>query len=275
MSNPQQGSSDLPYRTYTPTSIRSHASTRTTDSVAPPQPPFRQAAVSPTQSTHSNHPHPNIEDTLNATAAHVFPEQPAPNKRSEGGEADKDVSHEGIDPHLKPPVPSPHEEKAEARDPDQTPLMKGTPLDELKTPMFERAGMFGKNAGVENKTSQRRSGSDDTIHAMRGGTRVDQSQVPDPFAPSPPPEEMDEDGDLPQEMTGSVPAPRSAGARAAEGAVQPNRPGFGASKEIGSVCQMVYSETLADSSLGPHGRFSFDICFERTPVGGRRGGFFV
>jgi len=105
--------------------------------------------------------HAHMEQVLNATAKHVFPEQPSPNERETGGS--KDVTKEGL-PHVAKRSSDPsrqarharrrqekikngedddsdieEQDDAEERDPDQKPLMHGTPLDELKTPMFERS----------------------------------------------------------------------------------------------------------------------------------------
>ena len=105
--------------------------------------------------------HPHMEQVLNATAKHVFPEQPSPDESKTGGS--KDVTKEGL-PHVAKRSSDPsrqarharrrqdkirngedddsdieEQDDAEERDPDQKPLMHGTPLDELKTPMFERS----------------------------------------------------------------------------------------------------------------------------------------
>lgn len=214
-------------------------------------PPFPQTAVSPDphspnhhrQHHHSNpqHHHPNIETALNTTAAHVFPEHLQPGKAGQDGlEKDKDVSHEGIEKQFQPPVPSPHEEKSEDRDPDQQPLMKGTPLDELKTPMFERSSAFGR------PSKQRTSGSDETIQGVDNSRRQPaHTSVPDPFSPSPPPEEVDATSqDSSMAAKEGLPRPSESGAG------QPVRPGFGAGREMGSVS--------SNSSLN----FRFDADFE-------------
>ena len=130
----------------------------------PGQPLFERNAMSPRpggQQQHNHDPiagHPHVEQMLNATAKHVFPEKPAPNEKETGGS--KDVSKEGL-PHVAhrghaesgsrshhsssrrqskaADTDDEDDEDDEDKDPDQKPLMHGTPLDELKTPMFERS----------------------------------------------------------------------------------------------------------------------------------------
>jgi hypothetical protein len=136
----------------------------TNDIGQPGQPLFESDATSPppgSQRQQNHDPiagHPHVEQMINATAKHVFPQQPGPNQRETGGS--KDVSREGL-PHVahrnhpssesQSQRPSSRRQSkaagsddednndGEEKDPDQKPLMHGTPLDELKTPMFERS----------------------------------------------------------------------------------------------------------------------------------------
>lgn len=129
----------------------------------PGQPLFESNATAPPPAArrHDNpdplSAHPHMEQMLNATAKHVFPEQPSPGPQETGGT--KDVSKEGLprvanresqedgkgagqsSRRLSRADESDDDDK-EDKDPDQKPLMHGTPLDELKTPMFERSGGF-------------------------------------------------------------------------------------------------------------------------------------
>lgn len=94
----------------------------------------------------------------------------------------------------------------EDRDPDQQPLIKGTPLDELKTPMFERpaGGMLSRNA---------------TATAGQPGLRLAQDRIDEHATPH---AEFGKDvGHVDEAATAVV------------GKTQ--RPGFGAGKEMGSV----------------------------------------
>ena len=199
------------------------------------QPPFPQPAVSPT-STHTplspRQPpphHPHIEDAINATAAHVAPEHPAP--RREPGEG-QDVSHEGIgrDNEVHSRTPQPGEGKRrEERDPSQMPIIKGTPLDEMRTPMFERSSAFPQM----DAPSTRQQGAIGSLPERRS------QEVEDPFEQSPP-------------SSPSTPQPRDG--RAGEediiaqqmGKAAP-RPGFGASHEMGSVSRFTAKSTSSST----------------------------
>jgi hypothetical protein len=63
------------------------------------------------------------------------------------------------------------EPSQEDRDPDQQPLMKGTPLDELKTPMFERPGrgMLSRNPPEDSAVDAGRA--DEAATAVAGKTQ--------------------------------------------------------------------------------------------------------
>ena len=71
---------------------------------------------------------------INATAQHIFPEQPAPSK-AEG--VQKEVKRDGVDSET---------EGEEER--DEEPLIGGTPLEEMKTPMVEAGSYFGGSKQV-------------------------------------------------------------------------------------------------------------------------------
>jgi sterol 3beta-glucosyltransferase len=99
------------------------------------QTPFPARGTDPDPAPHI---HPNTEALLNAAAKHVFPEQPAP------AVDDKDVTRE-----------SQNTKKGDGRGEDQRPLMYGTPLDEMQTPMFERsAPSFRRGMGGRRETSE-------------------------------------------------------------------------------------------------------------------------
>ena len=108
-------------------------------SSTPPQdehirPPFLPTGVFPGK--RSSVPHPHAEDVINATAQHVFPERPAP-RQGEG--ADKDVRRDG--------VISESEDDAER---EEEPIIGGTPLEDIKTPMLERGSFINSRSGGES-----------------------------------------------------------------------------------------------------------------------------
>jgi hypothetical protein len=198
------------------------------------QPPFPPSVVetppnatSPgtTDSTAGQPPHPRIEEALNATAAHVLPEYPIPRGEDHGGV--KDVSKEGIgrDNEVHPHTPQPGEGKREEeKDPQQRPIIVGTPLDELRTPMFERGATSLYPAQADDKPP----------------TVTEESL--DPFAQSPP-------------STPSTPQPQAAGRAGTrpdnEVGRRLDRPGFGSGKEIGSVSFHIFGLCDVYNSLSP------------------------
>ena len=111
----------------------------------------------------------------------------------------------------------------EDRDPDQQPLIRGTPLDELKTPMFERPGR-----GMLSRNATATAGQPGLRPAHE---RIDKTDVAPPAQASAGAGRIDET------------------ATAVAGKAQ--RPGFGAGKEMGSVSRVLY---IASSRfiLAPH-----------------------
>lgn len=104
--------------------------------------PFPARGTEPDPAPHI---HPNTEALLNAAAKHVFPDHPAPPKDN------KDVTREA------------QRAKRENERQDQRPLMHGTPLDEMQTPMFERSAPSFRGMGRRRETGDTVRGVE-TIH---------------------------------------------------------------------------------------------------------------
>ena len=123
-------------------------------------PPFAPHATYPDDRA-SPPAHPRAEAFVNATAQHVFPERPGP-KQGDGDERDKDVgvTQEGRTKGDK--------DEDEQEDEEQQPILIGTPLDEMKTPVFER-GMSsldmatGQEPRGRTRNPPRRQDTTDTI----------------------------------------------------------------------------------------------------------------
>ena len=158
-----------------------------------PLPPFPPKAVAPGEGDSEPH-HPSAEAFINTTAKHVFPEaqNPAQNDAPPTGEEkSKVVSRD-------PDHPDDFEEDQEQ------PLIGGTPLEDMQTPMLERPGMsFGR--------SYREVGAGD-----KSGSGV--LQKPEVPTPVPEDEEM---------VAGIAPNVKQEGSTA--------RPGFGGARGVGSV----------------------------------------
>lgn len=180
---------------------------------SPPNPPFPPAGVAP----HSRSPppeHPDAEAFVNAAAQHVFPEHPAPRK---GEDIEEDVKRDGVD-----------DVNAKEEEREEEPLIGGTPLEEMKTPMRERGSFFGSRP-----TRMRGRATD----ASRGN--VPQIQVP---------KEVPEDEEL-DDITPVV----SKGAKG-------GRPGFSAMRDMGSVSDFHSRRSLRSPSASRQGLSASLFC---------------
>lgn len=98
-------------------------------------------------------PHPNAEAFINAAAKHIVPDHPAPTKE-EGQNAERQQP-QGRDSG-KEDAPEPREEE---------PIIGGTPLDELKTPMFEKSG-FGMSSLSSSLPVPKRRETSETLRPL-------------------------------------------------------------------------------------------------------------
>jgi hypothetical protein len=151
-------------------------------------PLFSAAGTSPDPQPH---PHPNAEGVLNTAAKHVFPDSPAPPK-----EEDKDVTHEANRPRMK----------ADDEVDQSRPLLRGTPLDEIQTPMFERSAPDYGRGNLGRK---------DTSNTIRGISTIHE--------PEDASEGEDDDNDITQEEAEEMAFTKG------------GRPGLEAMRKFGSV----------------------------------------
>jgi sterol 3beta-glucosyltransferase len=120
-------------------------------------PPFPKPAVSP--GLNAPQPgHSGAEAFINAAAKHIIPDHPAPRKEDEGDEAEH-----GAQGHPQSRGSSPARSERE-----EEPIIGGTPLDELKTPGFERAGfnMTSSSSSAGGVPAPKRRETSETVHAM-------------------------------------------------------------------------------------------------------------
>ena len=111
-----------------------------------PRAPFPYPPAAVNSGTQNPAPlHPNAEALANAASQHVFPEVPAP---KEGTEAVKDVIRDGVDDGSE--AENEHEEE---------PIIGGTPLEDMTTPMVEHGGFFDSRTFRDKEKMESRTTS--------------------------------------------------------------------------------------------------------------------
>ena len=173
-----------------------------TDQGAQYLPPFPPHGTGPTHKPHR-------QDLFNAAAVHVAPEKPAPGHKEEGAmEEQQESTRQEAKRH------------AGHAEPQQEPIAKGTPLDELVTPGF---------GAMSHTLSQ-------TGAALPRATPASQ---PVATQPSVTPQKADHSIAPPLELG---PVPEGAAQQTSDntgssqnGRSPPVRPSFGATKDMGSV----------------------------------------
>lgn len=108
----------------------------------PPQPLFETPGTDREAQSSDSSQRPQIENILDTAVKHVVPENPAPKA---GEEKSQDVEHERGAEEL---------DQKEDEEDEQKPLMAGTPLDELRTPMFEESKQLGFNPAQQGNTGR-------------------------------------------------------------------------------------------------------------------------
>jgi hypothetical protein len=224
----------------------------------PTKPIFPREAVSPTHEAEP--PHPNVEALLNTTAKHVFPAKPTPSDSD--AENKKDVSKEGTANQGERAHAGRQKEDLEE---GQNPLLVGTPLDELATPMLDKAGSKVDDESnvfdsAMNQSKQGRSIDRPRFHTMSGQSIA-----------------IPEDQELHVEQggktaTATTPTDRRRSATVGNPAPRPN---FSDTRDFGSVSARSDPESMARMNsllrpnvLGSHGRIGFGVGLERS---GERG----